>query len=1500
MLFARRFTKIDVSPYAGLNWVVRKSGPTAGCRDATVPEVWSQTAVDILVGKYFRKAGVPTSRNRARVGIDIELSVPEWLLPCVPGAGATFGGETDARQVFDRLAGFWTYWGWKLGYFQPGAGGTGLTTSGDYRKAATDSNTHKMAVTSASAFYDEIRWMLARQVAAPASPQWFNAGLNWAYGIGGDDCGQWAVQWLKFSNDTGDATPKTSKQGFGVEPSANPYTRPALSACFIQSIKDNLVEKGGIQDLMRREALVFKYGGGSGTNWSPVRGAGEKLSGGGVSSGLLSFLQAPDKSAGAIKSGGTTRRAARMLCLNDDHPELMEFTTWKADEEKKVAAMAAGAELVRREVRLVYDAARAYTDAPNDDTSPRTKAAAKLLTRRYKQALGAGVPKAIIDAARIAGRAGERCPDVPLLPPDFEGAAYSTVGGQNANNSIRVTNKFLFAAESGKDWHLYGRLEKAAADKGNRDPVPFKTVLASDALKAQAYAAWECGCPGWQYDDTINEWWTCPADGRVTASNPCCLVGETLVDTSEGLIPIQSLVSAFDSGQSLPHVFARDTDSGRPVLRKITRAWKAGETRDMIRVTTDKGIEIIATPEHRFLTYSGGWVRADRLSVGSSLRKVARHTNTERSDRVSISDSGAGTQNGTEYQNRWMWKQVNGPIADGFDVHHKNEDATDDRLSNFELIATTDHKSLHASGAANCRFIDATDADLLAVWELLAKKPDQLTPGRWNACVRKLGLSGKVPVAFTGENPRIRGVLWPEFVGQMTSLREAANDRVSKIERLTYSRPMPVYDIEVEGVHNFAVTSDPRRGRHTIIVHNSEYMAADDTACNLASLNLMMFFAGPMFDHGSYEHAARIFTVILDITVTAAGYPSEEIARGSWNYRTLGLGYTNIGAVLMRMGIAYDSDPGRAWAGYLTALMHYVAGTTSAELAAELGTFPRFAANKPDVMRVMHNHATYGRVGAKLRDYQHLTWKPEPLCNRPGSDAVPAVLRDRVNEMANTMFNAVAHCGMRNAQLTLLAPNGTIGLLMDCDTTGVEPDFALVKWKKLAGGGFFKIVNQSIPAALNELGYTKEQTADVVRWVVGEGKLSDEDRGVFVAAGIPPEVLDKVSAAVPGVMNLADAFAPHMARALADFKIAPERIRDASYRACGHATVEGAPHLKPEHVAVFDCANQCGADGTRSLSVGAHLEMMAAVQPVLSGAISKTVNFPADSTPEAFRRAAVRSWKLGLKAMAGYRDGSKMAQPLNATGDAADVDQGDAEPDLSDVPVAAAVPNRFPPVPVVDPVKQQGQRRKMPNRVYGPRVKFNIIGPAGKSKFYLRCGNYPEGKLGEIFIDCAKEGATLRGIMNAFAMAVSIGLQRGVPLEEFVEAFTFTKFEPNGPIQGHDRLKRCDSVIDAVFRELAITYLNRDELAHVQPEQTVAATIPKAAAEHVTVDATWKAADGTVPLATKQINEIVRERREARSKGYTGNRCPKCKSFALVRAGACERCGNCGEQSGCV
>jgi ribonucleoside-diphosphate reductase alpha chain len=692
-------------------------------------------------------------------------------------------------------------------------------------------------------------------------------------------------------------------------------------------------------------------------------------------------------------------------------------------------------------------------------------------------------------------------------------------------------------------------------------------------------------------------------------------------------------------------------------------------------------------------------------------------------------------------------------------------------------------------------------------------------------------------------------------------------------------------------------------------------MAIRDTACNLASLNLIrLLLQSGHVDIENFEHAVRIWTTVLDITVTAAGYPSEEIAEGSRNYRTLGLGYSNLGAYLMRQGVPYDSAEARTLTGHITALMQYNALITSAEIASELQPFPRYEANKEHVERVVWNHAVYGMQGANTDDYRDLTFRPVPLYENAHFNSL-GNLRTRVRQLAEKVIATVKQHGLRNAQLTLLAPNGTIGLLMDCDTTGIEPDFALVKWKKLAGGGFFKIINQSIPDALRKLGYNDEQVEQIHRYAVGYDKFPSVTRDLFLQSGIPEAVVAKAEASLRSSMKLADCFGVHVigkdeyvrmkiksgeaANYLAEFGFKTDWINEHSPIICGHMTVEGCPVLKDEHLPVFDCANKCGKIGKRFLSMEAHVDMMAAAQPVLSGAISKTINFPLEATPEEFRRMAFYSWRRGLKAAAPYRDGAKMSQPLNTDSD------DNEELDLTDSVTAQQLAVQPP----------QSKRRKLPNKVRGERTKFAIQGGNGRHKFYLRTGEYPDGRLGEIFIDCAKEGAMLRGIMNTVAMAVSIGLQHDVPLETFVEAFTHTKFEPNGPIVGHDRLKRCDSIIDAIFRELAITYLKREDLAHVQVEEVdrengfnIQPYADKAIDHLMTEIEKSQLAVFTQGLSVKPTligeqssgNYAAVSVAEARAKGYTGNQCPRCKSFALVRSGFCEKCDNCGEQSGCA
>jgi ribonucleoside-diphosphate reductase alpha chain len=1245
MHISRRWTREGQDPFTGISFAPRNSvirNPDGSVvfelKDAMVPELWSQVAVDILAQKYFRRAGVPT--RLARVAED---DVPAWLqrskaeTPETPTAG-----ETDSRQVFRRLAGCWTYWGYKGGYFSSEA--------------------------DARAFHDETCYMLAAQMAAPNSPQWFNTGLYWAYGIEGPPQGHSYVD------------PKTGT----VELSKSAYERPAPHACFIQAINDDLVNDGGIMDLWVREARIFKYGSGTGTNFSALRGEGEPLSGGGKSSGLMSFLKIGDRAAGAIKSGGTTRRAAKMVVLDLDHPDIEEFVNWKVTEEQKVADLVAGSRLMNRHLNAILKSVHTHPSAAERfDPAKNEKLRKSILDART-----ALIPENYIARVIQLAKQGFTHLDVDEYDTDWNSKAYYTVSGQNSNNSVRITNDFMKAVETNGPWHLYWRTELEKAKEEKRAPKPRKTLKARDLWDQIAFAAWGCADPGVQFDSTFNEWHTCPADGRINATNPC-----------------------------------------------------------------------------------------------------------------------------------------------------------------------------------------------------------------------------------------------------------------------------------------------------------SEYAFLDDTACNLASLNLLTFYDRPAgrFEIEAYRHAVRIWTLILEISVYMAQFPSRSVAQKSYDFRTLGLGYANLGALLMVQGIPYDSQEARAQCGALTAIMHAGAFAASAEIAAEVGPFPRYDANREAMLRVIRNHrrAAYNSAPA---EYEGLSVTPV------GIDAryCPAELVAAARNESDRMLELGEKHGYRNAQVTVIAPTGTIGLVMDCDTTGIEPDFALVKFKKLAGGGYFKIINQSVPPALARLGYAQWQIDDIVRYCKGAATLNGcphINPGTLKAKGFTDEVIRKIEEQLPGAFKLpfvfnkwtvGEDFLKDVLRVPAATLNDPtfdlithlgftrEQVNEASRYVCGTMTIEGAPHLKPEHYPVFDCANRCGETGKRFLSWESHIRMMAAAQPFISGAISKTINMPHDATIEDVKRAYWLSWQLMTKANALYRDGSKLSQPLNSVADspeAALLASVTAEPELKlEEPKAPAeqIAER-----ITEKIVHRyiARRRRLPDRRAGYTQKARI----GTHKMYIRTGEYEDGTLGEIFIDMHKEGAAFRSMTNCFAIAVSLGLQHGVPLEEYVDAFLFTRFEPNGIVQGNPYIKMSTSIIDYIFRELAITYLGRQDLAHVMPEdlradaqhdpnddpafddeeviseRTVDARAalavplthprsnhlkpraprsrtqpPKVAppaepgAAAAPTGAAENGANGPNPVngvhgappragstPTPGAASVAERIRLARQKGYEGDPCGKCGQLTLVRSGACLRCDSCGETSGC-
>lgn len=1108
--FPRRFTSDDLSVFDQFEYDYR----TSIIRNPSGEVVFEMNNVEVPKGW-------------SQIATDI-LAQKYFRKAGVPQPDGSLGRETSSKQVAHRMAHCWRVWGERYGYF------------------ASEKD--------AQVFYEELVYSILDQACVPNSPQWFNTGLYECYGIAGKPQGHYFVDQVDGQ----------------LKKSTSAYERPQPHACFILSVDDDLVNEGGIMDLWVREARIFKYGSGVGTNFSNVRGEGEKLSGGGTSSGLMSFLKIGDRAAGAIKSGGTTRRAAKMVCLDLDHPEIVQFVDWKVEEEKKVGALIA------------------------------------------------------------AGYAS-----------DYEGEAYRTVSGQNSNNSVRIPNSFFEKLENNEDWEL----------KARSDGRVMKKVSARELWNKISYAAWRCADPGTQYDTTINEWHTCPEGGPIRASNPC-----------------------------------------------------------------------------------------------------------------------------------------------------------------------------------------------------------------------------------------------------------------------------------------------------------SEYMFLDNTACNLASANLMKFFNKDknVFDVEGYAYSCRLWTVVLEVSVLMAQFPSKEVAQLSFDYRTLGLGFANLGTMLMVSGIPYDSEEARAIAGAISAIMTGVAYKTSAELAQILGPFAKYNENKEHMLRVMRNHRAAAYDAAEA--YEGISIKPQGI----QAKYCPDYLLKAATKAWDDAVQLGEKYGYRNAQTTVIAPTGTIGLVMDCDTTGVEPDFALVKFKKLSGGGYFKIINQSVPAALRNLGYSEKETDAIIKYAVGAASFSGApfiNHQTLSEKGFIAEEIKKLDDAVKAAFEIgfvfnkyslgeaclerlgftADQYNDWNFNLLEALGFTDEQIDAANDYVCGTMTVEGAPYLKTEHLAVFDCANKCGKKGERYIHAHGHIRMMAAVQPFISGAISKTINLPNEAKVEEIADCYLLSWKLGLKANALYRDGSKLSQPLSNKSDKKkkDTDEKEAEVkeekavnsniiDLGQLTVdelLEEVQKRVQSSPDTKLKRQLArivERRTLPAKRRGYTQKAKINGQA----LFVRTGEYGDGTLGEIFIDMAKEGATMRSMLNCFAISVSIGLQYGVPLEEFVEKFVFTRFEPAGMVD-HPNIKSATSIVDFIFRSLAYEYLDRTDLVHVLDKPEVMNTgedewdeVPARELEKKTPELS----DVRIVAGPKQP-EAQKSAKSTAIKASAGSGydalnqanksmqsdAPACNvcGHLTIRSGTCYKCLNCGNSLGC-
>ncbi len=1220
MKIDRLNTKNNNDPYSGIEFKsttseIRNPDGTIvfSQKNIEVPVSWSQVAADVLAQKYFRKAGIAKKLKKVA-----EDGVPEFLWRSIPDEKELsklnneerFIGEQSCKEVFNRIAGAWAYWGWKGGYF-------------DSEK-------------DAKAYFDEMRYSLANQQGAPNSPQWFNTGLHWAYGIDGPSQGHYYVDF----------------QSKKLVKSDSAYEHPQPHACFIQSVKDDLVNENGIMDLWTREARLFKYGSGTGTNFSNLRGHNEPLAGGGYSSGMMSFLKIGDRAAGAIKSGGTTRRAAKMVICDMDHPDIEEFINWKVVEEQKVAALVAGSKLHEEKLNSIFTSINTWDGLEKDAYDTKKNKNLHVSIASAKKSM---IPESYIQRILQYSKQGYKSIEFPTYDVDWDSEAYLTVSGQNSNNSVRVTNAFLEAVKNDEDWNLVNRTNGEIS----------KTLKARDLWENVGHAAWACADPGIQFHDTINSWHTCPNNGEIRASNPC-----------------------------------------------------------------------------------------------------------------------------------------------------------------------------------------------------------------------------------------------------------------------------------------------------------SEYMFLDDTACNLASMNLLSFLEKDEFNASAFCFATRLWTITLEISVMMAQFPSKEIAQRSYDYRTLGLGYANIGGLFMNMGLGYDSKEARALCGAITSVMTGTAYVTSAEMAKQLGTFPGYKNNKKEMLRVISNH----RVAAKgqTSGYEGLQVKPIQLDTKNCPDKTLISLS---NDIWDEAFSKGEKYGYRNAQVTVIAPTGTIGLIMDCDTTGIEPDFALVKFKKLAGGGYFKIINQSVPKALNKLGYNDNEMQEIIGYAVGHGTLGNAphiNHSSLIGHGFGKQEISKIESALPSsfdiryVFNqwtLGETFCKETLgipveklndptfSLLQHLGFKPKEIEEANIYACGTMTIEGAPLLSKEHYSVFDCANPCGKTGKRFLSVESHIYMMAAAQSFISGAISKTINMPASATIEDCKEAYELSWSLGVKANALYRDGSKLSQPLSSS--LIDEDDTSVNNNITETEIIAE--KIIEKIVYKEIIKE---RNKLPERRKGYTQKAIV----GGHKVYLRTGEYTDGKLGEIFIDMHKEGAAFRAMMNNFAIAVSVGLQYGVPLEEYVEAFTFTRFEPAGMVQGNDSIKNATSIIDYIFRELAISYLDRTDLAHVKPIGEVFDDLSgsKTTNENLSPEEDNNKSTGSeenielikkftstgylrkrfpkelsdesktkvqndnisqVHTVSEQVSDFntkntlddkiqvqdikMDQRKIAKLKGFEGDPCNECGSFTLVRNGTCLKCNNCGSTTGC-
>ncbi len=1341
--------------------------------------------------RWERRDARITNYRDGKVAFEqLDVEVPEfWSLNATNilaqkyfrGTLNTGEREWSLKQVADRVADTLTAWGLKDGYFVDGE--------------------------EAQIFNHELKHLIIHQKAAFNSPVWFNIGV-----------------------------PGVPQQG---------------SACFILAVEDQM---DSILNWYMEEGTIFKGGSGAGVNLSKIRSSHELLKGGGTASGPVSFMRGADASAGTIKSGGKTRRAAKMVILDVDHPDVEDFIWCKAIEERK---------------------ARVLRDAGFD--------------------------------------------------MDLDGADSHSTQYQNANNSVRVTDEFMEAVIDGRDWDLLARTDGSV----------IRTVPARDLFRQIAHSAWECADPGLQYDTTINRWHTAPLAGKINGSNPC-FPGSAKVHTDKGLIPFSELLQRANNGESFG-IYTHDaTNPDAPAEEMLITspdAFMITGFNDIVRLRLDNGVELRCTPSHKIFTANRGYVEARKLTFADEVKLLnleAPAVNADMGLPVSSDPADYWTKGDHAMPLRFpdMWSEefahyMGWLIGDGSTsgttvatIYGSEEDRQEILPGHAELLDWINCErpiklSEQANGTAQLRLARrAFKSFIEALGVHSVKGPEKTIPwsieqapsemvaaflrGLYDAdgCVvtraqgRYVGLGSSSPELLRGtqkllstfgimshihqtkKGARDGGLSYTNVNGEtktygysaMYDLRITSASIVRFAQHIGFSlsrkaallrsvvvdAPRKPYLARTtahllertnDGVELTYNLSEPRNHSYVVdgvVVRNcSEYVHLDNSACNLASMNLLKFLnENDEFDVEGFKAGVAVMFTGQEIIVGNADYPTAKIGETTRAFRELGIGYANLGALLMAQGLPYDSDAGRAWAAAITALLTGHAYATSARTAARMGPFAGFHDNAEAMVKVLRMH--------------------QAEASRIDEEVVPPELLSAAQESWDDAVELAEQYGVRNSQASVLAPTGTIGLLMDCDTTGVEPDLGLVKTKKLVGGGTMSIVNQTIPRALVKLGYGPDQVAEIVMYI-------NENMSIL-----------------------------------------------------------GAPHIAPEHLPVFACSM-----GDNTIHYSGHIRMMGAVQPFISGAISKTVNMPEDVTVEDVEQLHIDAWRLGIKAVAIYRDNCKVAQPLSTTKmagtdtAAAATMGGDIAPpgsaaEAKDRAVAARIAELEAALLHEQERKTESVvvgaiRERLPRRRNSKTFAFRVADCEG----YVTVGEYEDGRPGEVFINVSKQGSTLAGIMDAFSISLSLGLQHQVPLATYVRKYTNMKFEPAG-ITDDPELRIATSLVDYIFRRIALDYLSvedRAELGIFSTSERMQPTLPgveESATPSVgLIDDGLGGGVGTsaaAPVPTHQsasaptggvgINPLARA--EQRDAPY----CYSCGN-AMQRAGSCYVCGSCGTTSGC-